>query len=182
MVFWIVMLAVSCNNNQTYSDQLDAQKRAISRLMDENEFEVLKSYPADGVFQENQFVVLSNGVYLNVVDSGNGNRAVSGNTSIFCRFRVKCLIEWTYMDTTTVDYFKNGTQPIEYKYGTSSPVNSDNSTVFFSTLLFSALEHVGDSSEVRLIIPFHLSGNNQTFMSAGVPLYFDKVQYRFAPK
>jgi hypothetical protein len=183
LVLWVVLLVVSCNNNQSYTDKLNAQKRAINRLMDESGFEVLKTYPANGVFGEKQFVELDNGVYLNVIDSGNGQRAVAGSTSLFCRFRVKCLIEWQYMDTTTIDFFKSPAMPLIYKYGMSSPTNSSESaSIFFSAYLFSALEYVGDSSEVKLIIPFHLQGNNQTFQSAGVPLYFERVKYCFAPK
>jgi hypothetical protein len=178
----IVLCVLSCSNNRQYTDMLDAQERAIKRLMDENSFEILKEYPVDGVFKDNEFVILDNGVYLNVVDSGNGNRSVAGNTSVFCRFTVKCLIEWQYMDTTTVDFFRTGTEPIVYVYGTYYPLYENSTSTFFSTLLFSGLEYVGDSSEVRLIIPFHLSENNQTFLSAGVPLYFGKVQYRFEPQ
>jgi hypothetical protein len=180
LILCAVLFVLSCNNNRQYADMLDDQKRAINRLISENGFEILKDYPVDGVFKENQFYILPNGVYLNVVDSGNGQRAVSGTTTLYCRFLVKSLVEWQYMDTTTMDLFRNGTKPIYYKYGYSSPINTtDDASFFFSTLLFSPLEYVGDSSEVKLLIPFHLEGNNQTFRSAGVPVYFSKVQYRF---
>jgi hypothetical protein len=182
LALYVVLCVVSCSNSRQYSDMLEAQDRAIKRLQNENGFEILKSYPADGVFKENEFVILDNGVYLNVVDSGNGNRAVSGSTSVFCRFVVKWLVEWQYMDTATVDFFKNGTDPIIYTYGTSYPLYDNTSSTFFSTLLFSGLEYAGDSSEVKLIIPFHLENNSQTFLSAGVPLYFSRVQYRFEQK
>jgi hypothetical protein len=162
---------------------LEAQEQAINRLIDENNFEILKSYPSDGVFKDNQFVVLPSGVYFNVIDSGNGNRAVKSSTSVFCRFYVKSLIEWTYMDTTTINFFQNGTDPIVYKYGASTPtIETSTSSILFSTLLFSGLEYVGDSSDVKLIIPFHLTDNNSTLKSAGVPLYFRKLTYRFDPK
>ncbi|MDR1645010.1 MAG: DUF4827 domain-containing protein [Tannerellaceae bacterium] len=183
LVACAILFVFSCNNNPDYSDMLKAQEKAIQQLKDEYKLEILKDYPSNGVFKDNQFVILPNGVYLNVIDSGNGNRAVSGSTSIFCRFYVRSLIEWTYMDdTTTVDFFRNGTEPIVYKYGNSSPTDDSNSSFFFSTLLFSGLEYAGDSSEVKLIIPFHTEGNNSTFKSAGVPLYFSKVRYCFEPK
>ncbi|MDR2118240.1 MAG: DUF4827 domain-containing protein [Tannerellaceae bacterium] len=175
-----LLFALSCGNTRQYADMLKAQERAIGRLIDENGFEILDSYPKDGVFKDNQFVILDNGVYLNVVDSGNGNRAVSGSTSVLCRFNVKWLVVWQGSDTATVDNFRNGTDPLAYKYGAASPTSNDSfSSTFFSTLLFSGLEHVGDSSVVKLIIPFHVQGNNQTFSGDGIPLYFSKVQYRF---
>ncbi|MDR1919292.1 MAG: DUF4827 domain-containing protein [Tannerellaceae bacterium] len=181
LVLCAVLIVLSCNNNKDYTDMLNAQKKAINRLIDENGFEILKSYPANGVFKDNEFVILDNGVYLNVVDSGNGQRAVAGSTWVFCRFNAKWIVEWQGMDTATVNNFQNGTNPLLYKYGMSSPAStSDNfSTTFFSVLLFSGLGYVGDSSVVKLIIPFHLEGNNQTFSSSGIPLYFSKVQYRF---
>ncbi|MDR1258923.1 MAG: DUF4827 domain-containing protein [Tannerellaceae bacterium] len=182
LVLFTLLLIVSCRSDRTYSNMLEAQENAIDRLIDENGFEILKSYPADGVFKDNQFIILDNGVYLNVIDSGNGNRAVNGSTYVFSRFYVKCLIEWQYMDTTTIDCFKNGTEPIIYRYGSSSPAQDNNSAIFFSTLMFSALEYVGDDSEVKLIIPFHIKGNNQTFQSAGVPLFFSKIRFRFDPQ
>ncbi|MDR2389413.1 MAG: DUF4827 domain-containing protein [Tannerellaceae bacterium] len=180
---WILCAALlvdSCSNSRQYVDMLNAQEKAINRLIDENEFVILKNYPENGVFQSNEFVILDNGVYLNVVDSGNGNRATQGTTTVLCRFNVKWLVEWSGTDTATVNNFQNGSEPLIYKYGMSAPSSSDSySTTFFSTLLFSGLQHVGDSSVVKLIIPFHLDGNNQTFGGSGIPLYFSKVQYRF---
>ncbi|MDR1938431.1 MAG: DUF4827 domain-containing protein [Tannerellaceae bacterium] len=180
LVLCAVLIVLSCNDNPDYADMLNAQKKAINRLIDENGFEILGSYPENGVFKDNEFVILENGVYLNVVDSGNGQRAVAGSTSVLCRFNVKWLLEWQSMDTATVNNFQNGTTPLIYKYGMSAPTSTDSySTTFFSVLLFSGLEHVGDSSVVKLIIPFHLDGNNQSFSGSGIPLYFSKVQYRF---
>ena len=180
---WILCAAwliAGCNNNRQYTDLLKAQDKAISRLIDENEFEILNSYPENGVFKSNEFVILDNGVYLNVVDSGNGNRATAGTTTVLCRFNVKWLVEWQSMDTATVSNLQNGTEPMVYKYGASIPTSTDYfSATFFSTYIFSGLEHVGDSSVVKLIIPFDLDGNNRTFSGSGVPLYFSKVQYRF---
>ena len=44
-------------------------------------------------FKENEFVKLDNDVYLNVIDSGNGNRAVLGTTKVFCRFEAKGILD-----------------------------------------------------------------------------------------
>jgi len=180
IVLGVMMLALSCNSGQTYSGMLKAQKKAINRLIDENDFEILNEYPANGVFKENQFVKLDNGIYLNVVDSGNGNRAVAGATSVLCRITTKWLITWQTMDTTTVNNFKNGSSPIVYRYGTTAPTSTDDfSTTFFSYALFNGLEYVGDSSVVKLIIPFEVQNQTSSFYTSGIPLYFSKVQYRF---
>ena len=57
--------AASCSKTKSYTDYLNEEKDVIERLIDEKGFEILKDFPADTVFKENQFVKLENGVYLN---------------------------------------------------------------------------------------------------------------------
>jgi hypothetical protein len=184
LILFAVLVAFSCNNNRSYTDMLNAEKKAIDRWKDENNIEILKEYPKDGVFKENQFVVLDNGVYLNVVDSGNGNRAVSGSTTLFCRFTVKWILSSYYLgDTATVNNIGIGTQPIVFKYGSYTPTQADDvvASTFFCTALYSPLEYVGDSSEVKLLIPFEVNDQGSIFRSGtdGIPLYYKRVLYRF---
>jgi len=171
---------LSCNNNKSYADMLKAEKKAIDRFIAENEIEILKSYPANGVFEDRQFVALDNGVYLNVVDSGNGNRAVSGKTTVMCRARVKWLMEWLGADTATVDNLGTASSPMVFRYGVAVESYDEFSTYFFNSALAAGLEYVGDSSTVKMIVPFSMS--SQTFNTNGIPLYYSKVLYRFDPK
>jgi hypothetical protein len=175
-------LLIACNSNASYTKLLNQQKKAISRFMDENDYVVIKDYPADGVFKPNEFYVLDNGVYMNVVDSGNGNRAVSGQTSVLCRSMVRGLIyNSADLDTAQVNNFDNGTNAIKFVYGSSTASTSDTYTqYFFSTALFSPLEYVGDSAVVKLLIPFDQASSY--YQSIGDPLYFSKVQYKFEPR
>ena len=53
---------------------LKDEKKAINRLIDENDFEILKDFPEDSVFKENQFVELENGTYLNIIEKGTRQR------------------------------------------------------------------------------------------------------------
>jgi hypothetical protein len=174
-----ILLASSCNRNRSFADRLKDQERAIDRLISEEGLVILKDYPANGVFKDNEFVLLENGLYLNVVDSGNGNKPVLGSTSILCRFSVKWLLMWSGNDTATIDNIVNGTDPIVYKYGATSPTNYNDYSTFFSTVLFTPLEYVGDSSVVKLIIPFNKNDQSSAFYSDGIPLYYKKVLYRF---
>jgi hypothetical protein len=152
---------------------LKAEKKAIDRLIDEQGFEILKNYPENGVFGEKQFVLLSSGLYLNVVDSGNGNRAEYG-TSILLRASGK-----TLLDTVSFNGFDPMSTvfswPLEFKYGGYN--SNDVSSYFFCEGLMSVLGYVGDSSVVKLIVPFKIgSGDQQT---NGYPIYYDKVRYIF---
>jgi hypothetical protein len=151
---------------------LKEEKRAISRLIDENGFEVLSSYPENGVFKENQFVKLKSGLYINVIDSGNGKRATV-NTTILCRFSVKELLD----DTIPQENFSNGTYPIEFKYGIGLTSGSSFGTYYYNQGLASGLEYVGDSAWVKLIVPFAMGSEYHS--QYGIPLYYSRVRYIF---
>lgn len=183
MIFCAVVFVLSCDKNKSYTDMLKDERKAIERFIDEEGIEVLKNYPENGVFKENQFVKLSSDIYLNVVDSGNGNRASAG-TDILLRASGKVLLHDTFsfngfdpLDGPSGYY--GVTWPLAFKYGAYSTVN-DYSGYFFSVGLASGLEYVGDSSIVKLIVPFkHGSSFQQT---DGKPIYFDKVRYIFEKK
>ena len=82
--------AASCSKTEYYTDYLNEEQDVIERLIDEKGFEILKDFPADTVFKENQFVKLENGVYLNIIDRGTAERAVSGETKIIYR----CIVSY----------------------------------------------------------------------------------------
>ena len=182
MILGTAWLVVSCNNGmQSYTEMLEAEQEAMEKFMDENNFVVLEDYPADGVFAENEFYKLDNDVYLNVIDSGNGVHAREGER-VFCRFRVK----FFKSDTIEVDGFSS-----DYWYGPAifryydltepySSVTIESGSYaedFVSNGLASGLMYVGDSSYVKLIVPFKES--SQSFQSSGEPLYYSRVRYIF---
>jgi hypothetical protein len=163
----------SCNNTKSYADMLKDQKRALTKLFADSGYVTLASYPANGVFAPNEFFVLDNGVYLNVVDSGNGNRPIPGITSILCRFRAHILL-----DTVSYENISNGTFPLVYTYGKTDYTSQEPyMSQFFTTAMFSAMEYVGDSSEVKIIIPFDVSSSY--FQTQGNPIFYDRMRYRF---
>ncbi|MDR0537351.1 MAG: DUF4827 domain-containing protein [Tannerellaceae bacterium] len=175
MAFMAAMLTgiFSCNNTKSYTDMLKEQKRAISKLFADSGLVLLRSYPANGVFAPNEFYIMDNGVYLNVVDSGNGNRAVPGLTSIVCRFHANIL-----MDTVPYENMSNGSFPLIYTYGQTGYTSQEASMqYFFCTAMFSPLAYVGDSSEVKIIIPFEISSSY--YQNKGNPVYYHKMRYRF---
>ncbi len=167
----------SCNKTTSYTDMLKAEKKAIERLMDSEGIVVLSSYPKDGVFKENEFYKMDNGVYLNVIDSGNGNRATSYETRVICRFVARIFMT----DTTVIDGFSSSQFPVTFKYGINEAIEDEgafsNLNYFVSEGLASGLDYVGDSSYVKLIVPFKVSSS--TLSSAGEPVYFQKVRYIF---
>jgi hypothetical protein len=165
----------ACEGSRSYTKMVNAQEKAIKSFLNDSGFVTLQDYPADGVFKPNEFYVTEDGIYINVVDSGNGNRAVSNVTTVLARVKVKGLLYVSYADDTTeYNNLQNGTDAMAYLYGSDAQTGTDS---FYSPALFSALEYVGDSSEVRLLIPF---GENPSYYSnQGIPLFYSKVLYRF---
>jgi hypothetical protein len=178
-----IVLASSCSKQRSYSDMIKDQKRAIDKLIGQEGLEILKKYPSDSVFGEKQFVLLDNGVYLNVVDSGNGNRPVAGKTTILVRCSARSLFEG---DSSSISLFPNGYDPMEFIYGSADVVISRYAQSYYSPYYFclstgleSALGYVGENSIVKLIVPFDEGSTYQTANSYGVPLYYDKVKFTF---
>jgi hypothetical protein len=160
------------------------EQRAIDRLIATEGFEILNKYPADGVFGEKQFVALDNGVYLNVIDSGNGNRAKLYSTTILMRCSGRFIFD---ADTGSFSLFTNSNLPIEFIYGYASNVISQASSslsysaewYFLSLGVQSVLEYVGENAEVKLIVPFEHGSSYQTTNDLGAPLYYDRIKFTF---
>lgn len=172
------------------------QKKAIDKLITEKGFEILSEYPKDSVFKEYQFVKLDNGVYLNVVDSGNGNRAVAATTTgtTGTNILMRCSGELLYTNSDTADIFNlfsNKYEPIEFVYGQATltmqeyaPLYTQQNyphpvCMFLSTGVESVLQYVGENSIVKLIVPFEYGSTYQTNNNFGAPLYYDKVRFQF---
>ena len=182
-----LIFTVSCNNTPTFEELKTAERKVVRRIIAEKGIDVLKDFPANGVFGENQFFELESGIYLNIVDSGNGNRANS-----YTDVLVRVSGEYYSQDTVyTFNLFKNDYDPFVFKYGQAYNVKSQSPNYFyysfFGTGLESILSYVGDSSMVKLIVPAYSeinespAGSNMQneSMREFVPIYYDRVRYIF---
>ncbi|MDR0700402.1 MAG: DUF4827 domain-containing protein [Tannerella sp.] len=189
-----LIFTVSCNEDYlTYEELKSDEKKRIERIRAEKGLVFLKEYPEDGVFGENEFVELSTGIYLHVVDSGNGNRAKINSTTVLIRTEVEYYD--MYIDSTIkASFFSNAYSPFEFRYGqaynvvTAHANNIDDPyTYFFSVGLESILSYVGEGAEVKLIIPGYSEINNvaggSVYQTAStrqyIPIYYERVKYTF---
>ena len=183
LIMCTAIMVVSCDKTKSYTDMLKAQRRAIERLQVDSGFVFLDEFPKDSIFKENEFVELDNGVYLNIVNRGNSERAVLGQTAIRSRFIAQMFMENSSMGTGTVDLLgphSNGTSPVEFRYGYYTSLYPDMDyyyDIFICEGLGAGLPYVGDSSVVKLIVPFKLMSSD--FQSTGTPVFFEKVKYTF---
>ena len=88
LILCAALVAISCSKTKSYTDMLKDEKKAIERFIDDKGLEILDDFPADSVFKENQFVLLDNGVYLNIIDKGSDQRAVQYKTKMLYRCKL----------------------------------------------------------------------------------------------
>ncbi len=172
----IVLLVVfSCNNNsmKSYREMLKDERKAIDRLKDEEGLVFLKEYPANKVFEENEFFKLDEGIYMNVIDSGTGNRAVVGD-EVLCRYEVYIFMT----DSFRYDYFMTPYNAVGFKYLTSyntTATGVGDPSYFLSSAVGVPLNYVSDSAEVKIIVPFNVGTSFQS--DYGEPLYYTRIKY-----
>ena len=179
LILCTALVAISCSKTKSYTDMLKDEKKAINRLIDENDFEILKDFPEDSVFKENQFVELENGTYLNIIEKGTSQRAVQYKTKILYRCNVSYPMDSAYINSTP--YYiqnygphSNGTSPWEFTYGDYA---SQANPYLVSEGLQEPLKYVGDRAKVKLIVPFKRGTCND--QSNGEPAYYEILEYIF---
>ncbi len=182
------LMVMSCGNKtKSYTDMLKAQNKAIDRLFDANGFVEIKDFPKDSKFKDNEFYKMSNDVYIQVVDTGNGNRAIQYSTIIMARFTAhRFTLDSTQYRTRYSNYGEgsNGTSPVEFVYGyttvraqAATTENQSAMESFMSEGLQVGLQYVGENGKVKLIVPF--KRGSSTDNDNGLPVYFEEMQYKF---
>ncbi|MBC8619315.1 DUF4827 family protein [Parabacteroides faecis] len=182
MILCAALMVVSCDKTKSYTEHLKDERKAIERLIKREGFHIIDDYPGNGVFAENEFVKLENGVYMNVVDSGNGERATLG-TRVFCRFIAHGVLDsdsTLLVDNLSSQYNGVWGFPTEFLFGSaasSSGFVNYAPDYFVGEGLVTPMYHVGNGAIVRLIVPFKRMGS--TFQDTYSPIYFSKVKYTF---
>jgi hypothetical protein len=83
MLFLTVLLGggtlfQACDNTKTYAELLETERNAIDKFVKENKIKTIsqEKFEKDTVtnVEENEYVVFSNGLYLQIVDRGNGEK------------------------------------------------------------------------------------------------------------
>ena len=177
IVLSIVTIGVlsSCNKDRTYAQSLSDERKAIELFIDKNDLKILKEYPKDSVFKPNEFYFdTKNGIYYNVIDSGNGRRIMQGE-EFYIRF--KGLKYIASVDTSTYSNFASP-QPEILTYG--------NASTYSSIGWVAPLKNIGDRAKVKLIIPFNM-GLPQDQITMGMSkgkeayrtAYYEELNYRF---
>lgn len=179
----------SCEKTQSFADKVKAEKKAIERLKSDSGFVFTKEYPKNGVFGPKVFYQdPATGAYYNVVDSGNGKRAVPGKTEILIRYKNTFFFGGsTIIDSTNMGVgYEAPESIIDFQFVGRTGVYQAPSTqplkfYLLSPGLASPLFRVGQNAVVRLIIPFSAGSAYQTSIGFE-PVFMGYVKYRFDPR
>lgn len=183
LLFVILSAFFSCdddsNKPKTAQDYMREERIAIERFIEENNFDIIEEYPEDGVFKEKQFYKTNTGLYIHVVDSGNGKSPIALRTRVKADFEYMLDIK-SYMagekDTITQqtggyqDYYINFLYGIPGSYGRDSEYNlsCDGFALPF--------HYITENAIVDLIIPSSLGKDidNESF----TPRFYKNVFYK----
>jgi len=175
----VIFLAfTACNDSKTAQELLKEEKKAISRFISQHNYKILSEYPKDHAFGPNEFYKEPNGLYIQVVDSGNGIKPRGGQT-VIARYNSKLYFK---TDTTKFTPAKNmvGGQPDEFQYGIRSSYGAITPNIDYeanSCIAWEiALSYVSDRAKVNLIIPSELGTTygNQNYL----PVYHEGVVFK----
>lgn len=178
LYFILFCLALgSCEQEKvTYSDKIEEEKIFLSQFAKEQGFVVLNEFPENGVFAENEFVLLDSGVYLHISDYGEG-------TSPAKEAKIQTVAKGCFLgekENESFDGFDASaggeiTWPLEFTYGENFLHSSDNKIL--SEGYMSALQYVGNNSTVSMIVPFKVGSSYQNVHMVSV--YFEKIKFTF---
>jgi len=183
----ICLFMFSCDNGETYADKLKKEKKAIKRIVNDSNFVFMKDYPENGIFKSNEFFLDPNsGVYMQVIDSGNGRRAQTTSPATIVNVRYQNAyslystdsIHHSNMTAATLYDVINFTYGDQSTYtGTYSSGSITSDYRFKSLGVVAPLRYVGDSAIVKLIIPFSCGSTLQ--QQTYDPVYIGYLMYSF---
>ena len=170
LIVTLFVTLYSCDNTKTPQEYLREEKKAVDRFISRNDIRVLREYPADGVFQENEYFRTPDGLYIHVVDSGNGKRVRPMIDNVMVRFDHYLDVK-KYVSGDTTKYTLNYTGfPIEFRYGIPGSYGS-----YACNGWAAPLTYVGEEAVVNLIIPSALGASSDN--SAYRAVFYKNLKY-----
>ena len=91
-VFLLGLFFQSCNNEKSYAEMKEEEREAIKRFIEKEDikvisFEQFQEQDSTTNVKDNEFVLFSdNGVYMQIVEKGNGNALKDGRYEVLARY------------------------------------------------------------------------------------------------
>lgn len=190
------MVFASCNDVETYAEKKEAENKAITSYIVKNSVKVISEdqFEAQGFktkVEDNEFVLFeSNGVYMQIVREGCGEKLKNGETStVLCRFTETNLMTDSIQLSNDILYYSAIVEKmnVSNNYGTFTGSFETGSSLMYSVygsqsvpsgwltpLGFINLGRPTDDGEevakVRIIVP-HSQGQSNASQSVYPCLY-----------
>ena len=174
-IFCIILISSifsACNNNnKNFQELLREERKAIDRFIVMNGLVILKNYPSNGVFGEKEYYKTSDGLFFQVVDSGNGKR-VQHLDDVSVRFDYYQFVK-EYAKGDTTKYYLPFYDPFSFVYGIEKTYSSYYSLVCLAWVI--PLGYVSEEAVLNLIIPSSIgaSGDNENI----TPIFYKNLRY-----
>lgn len=178
----------ACDDSKTYAEMLEEEDDAIAAFIRDNDIQVISQtefFNNDSTtdVSKNEYVQLSSGMYMQIVDKGSDNLAdtVKNNDLILVRF-----MEYSILDKDTSLSNLNAVETVdEFKYTVTS---SSIAGIFTQGYMYSyygtsvpagwlvPLPYVRDMAHVKLIVPSKMG--HSTAMQYVYPYFYDIKKYQ----
>ena len=151
---------------------LEKEKIILDEYIVSQGLKILHEFPKDSIFESNEFLLLNNGVYINIIDYGDRKQATSG--TIILTTAKGYFLNAEFSPFNGFDQKQNNViWPLKFKYGETSFSDNDFLSIGYSAVL----QHVGNNSIVSMIVPSTIGSYKQNIEA--VTIYFEKVIFSF---
>lgn len=179
----------ACDDSKTYAEMLEEEDDAIAAFIRDNDIQVISQtefFNNDSTtdVSKNEYVQLSSGVYMQIVDKGSDNLAdtVKNNNEILVRF-----MEYSILDKDTSLSNLNAVETVDafrYTVTSSSIAGIFMKGGFMYSYYGSSvpagwlvpLPYVRDMAHVKLIVPSKMG--HSTAMQYVYPYFYDIKKYQ----
>lgn len=195
-IFSLMLLSIlfnACDDHKTYAELMQEEDDAIEAFIKDSNITVISQsefYAQDSItdVSKNEYVLLANGVYMQIVDKGSENIAdtIRPNEVVLVRFS-----EFSLFDKTiTVSNLEVPNLVDEFRYTvTSSSIAGIFSTNPYGAMYYyyssttvpagwlAALAYIRNGAHVKLIVPHKMGHDNA--MTSVAPYFYDLVKIQF---
>jgi len=176
----ISCISSSCNQSKSLQELLREESKALDQFITMNNFSILRYYPADGVFKENEYYKSSDGLFFHVVDSGNGTRVRLLN-EVSIRFDYCQYLKNVVAGDSSVWTPPPSDLPYGFVYGISQTYSSSyyySYYGYYSPLCqawVTPLTYVGEGAVIDMIIPSSIGSYSDNTNVA--PIFYKNLRY-----
>ena len=195
MVLGLGLAFQSCNNGKTYAEMKEEERDAIKRFIELNDIKVIdedqfEAQDSTTNVAENEYVLFEeSGVYMQVVQRGNGELLEDGRHEILARYLEERIVEDGTVDTLSLNTIANMyAHPDEFiltkqknslsaSFSTNGAMYAAHSSAYVPTgwlLPFNYLKvgrEISGRSKIKLILP-HSQGT-ATASGQVFPCYYE---------